>query len=95
MIKWDLSIPWYYEGDKTAIKRIKISEIKPNEKPSSYKVKKIIDAMESGTPIPIITVTTELNIMDGHHRFHAAKKILGVTKTIPVLIIYPPNAVNR
>jgi hypothetical protein len=57
-----------------------------NDRASQDRIGAIADAMSAGKPLPPIIVDSVGRIIDGHHRFEAAKK-LGIT-SIPVVEAY-------
>jgi len=60
-----------------------------HEKLYNDNVVKIMDLIYNGTELPPILLDYDFSILDGHHRFEAAKRI-GVKK-IPVIIYLNPN----
>lgn len=63
--------------------------IYPHEKLYNENLVKIMDLIYNGTELPPILLDYDFSILDGHHRFEAAKR-LGVKK-IPVIIYLNPN----
>jgi ParB-like chromosome segregation protein Spo0J len=55
-----------------------LANLKPHEKPSSWRVWKITNAIKSGLEIPLISIAIDGMILDGHGRYFAYRRILGI-----------------
>lgn len=62
-----------------------LSWLKPHEEPSRYRVKKMVKSMQSGS-LPMISAGEDGTILDGHARYYAAVKIIGINGNVPVEI---------
>ena len=66
---------------------VNINKIKPNEKIEEGRVKKLMDAIQNENPfntkIPPIIVDSNGNVLDGHHRLEAARR-LGI-QSVPAI----------
>ena len=61
-----------------------LNTLRPHEKPSQHRINKMVKLMKSNISIPIISISKDGMILDGHCRYYAAIEVLGENKTIPV-----------
>jgi hypothetical protein len=104
VINWDLTLTENIQktSNGIAFERRHTLEYRPvtalhlHEKPSSYRVAKMVELMRSGAPIPVPQIAPNGFMMDGHCRTAAAKRIQGKNAIIPLEVredvdIVPPD----